>query len=155
LDPPLGRAENRLSSHFTGSCRANPRPDLRFRAKRGRLDLVPRNRLFGVIPGLFAAFFAAGSTNAETTGAITGRVTDTSGGALPGALVEATSANLQGTRAATTGAYGQFRLVALPPGSYQIRASLPGFRRASAPAAVSLDATATVNLILQPSATED
>ncbi|HEY7573642.1 MAG TPA: carboxypeptidase-like regulatory domain-containing protein, partial [Thermoanaerobaculia bacterium] len=108
-----------------------------------------------MIPGLFAAFLAAGSSTAQTTGAIAGRATDTSGGAVPGASVEATSASLQGTRAATTGAYGEFRLAALPPGSYQVLARLAGFRNAQAVVQVGLDATATIHLILQPSAKED
>jgi hypothetical protein len=108
-----------------------------------------------VIPGLFAAWLAASPTNAQTTGSVTGRVTDSSGGVLPGVTVEATSASLQGARTSKTGAYGDYRLSALPPGAYVVRASLPGFRKAQALATVGLDATATVNLVLQPSAQED
>ena len=96
-----------------------------------------------------------GAAAAQTTGSITGRAVDTSGGALPGVSVEATSASLQGSRTSITGAYGEYRLSALPPGAYQILASLSGFRKAQATVSVGLDATATLNLVLQPSTAED
>ena len=108
-----------------------------------------------MIPVVFAACLVTASSAAQTTGSITGRITDTAGGALPGVSVEATSASLQGRRASTTGAYGEYRLSALPPGAYQIRASLPGFRKAQALATVGIDVTVTLNLALHPSAQEE
>jgi hypothetical protein len=88
----------------------------------------------------------------QTTGAIQGTVTDTSGGVLPGVTVEARSASLQGVRSATTGGDGGYRFPALPPGTYIVKASLSGFAVAEKTAYVSLDSTATVDLELQVSA---
>ena len=47
---------------------------------------------------------------AQTTGSISGHVTDTSGAAVPGVTVEATSSALQGTRVATSDINGLYRL---------------------------------------------
>ena len=62
----------------------------------------------------------------ETTGAITGRIVDAQGLALAGATVTATGP--QGSRSATTDAEGRFRLPFLTPGTYAVRAELPGFK---------------------------
>ena len=90
-----------------------------------------------------------------TTGKIEGVVRDTSGDPLPGVTVEATSPSLQGSRSATT-LVGRRLPVSrqLPPGTYAVRATLPGFRVAEKTATVSLDATATVDLTLQLAAEE-
>ncbi len=90
----------------------------------------------------------------QTTGAIQGTVTDASGGVLQGASVEARSANLQGIRSATTGSRGDFRLPALPPGTYTVKASLPGFASVEKTAYVQLDSMATVDLSLEVSTEE-
>ncbi len=91
---------------------------------------------------------------AQTTGTIDGTVTDQNGGALPGATVEITSPNLQGTRTATTGNDGRFRFVSVPPGQYKVTANLSGMGTAAKNATVQLDSTATVNLQMQVSARE-
>jgi len=68
--------------------------------------------------------------------------------------VEATSQSLQGTRTIVTAGDGVYRFSAVPPGSYQIRATLSGFRAVARSATVSLDATTTVDLTLQLSTEE-
>jgi hypothetical protein len=47
---------------------------------------------------------------AQTTGDITGTVTDSSGAALPGVTCTATSASLQGSRTSVTNNSGSYRL---------------------------------------------
>jgi len=105
-----------------------------------------------LLAGLLSAF--ATVVLAQTTGNIEGRITDPAGGALPGATVEATGPSLQGTRVATSGRDGLYRIPAVPPGAYRIHATLPLFASADMTARVSLDATATVDLTLQVAATE-
>ncbi len=68
--------------------------------------------------------------------------------------MEATSQSLQGARTIVTAGDGVYRFPAVPPGSYQIRATLSGFRAAGKSATVSLDATTAVDLTLQPSTEE-
>ncbi|MEO8349337.1 MAG: carboxypeptidase regulatory-like domain-containing protein, partial [Acidobacteriota bacterium] len=91
---------------------------------------------------------------AQTTGNIEGVVTDSDGAGLPGAAVEATSPNLQGTRTAVTETDGRFRIPAVPPGTYKVKASLAGFTTIETTAYVTLDSTATVSVTLQVSAEE-
>ncbi|MDQ2979540.1 MAG: TonB-dependent receptor, partial [Acidobacteriota bacterium] len=91
---------------------------------------------------------------AQTTGALSGTVTDNDGKPLPGVSVEANSPSLQGTRSTVTSGNGSYRLPSVPPGNYRVKASLSGFGTAEKTAAVTLDATATVNLTLRITATE-
>jgi hypothetical protein len=86
---------------------------------------------------------------AQTTGGIAGWVTDSSGAPLPHVTVEAIGPSLQGQRAAITAKDGTYRLPALPPGRYVVRATLPGFASVEKTISVGVDATATVRIILQ------
>lgn len=79
---------------------------------------------------------AAGPPKAE----ITGKVTDTDGGALPGAYIYARSLNQQPPireAVSVTDADGQFRVSNLTPGTYWVKAELFGFRSASQTRAVT------------------
>jgi hypothetical protein len=58
-------------------------------------------------------------------GNIAGTVTDEQGGLMPGVTVTLASADR--TAEFTTGTDGRFRFLALPPGMYTLRVSLPGF----------------------------
>lgn len=59
---------------------------------------------------------------------IAGSTRDTSGAALPGVTVEASSpALIEKTRTAVTDDRGLFRIVNLPPGTYSVTFALPGF----------------------------
>ena len=86
---------------------------------------------------------------AQTTGDIQGRAAETSGAPLPGVTIEAASPKLQGIRVAVSGPDGEYRVLAVPPGLYRIRASLSGFETVEETVTVSLDATATLDLRLR------
>ena len=90
----------------------------------------------------------------QTTSTLSGTVSDNDGKPLPGVTVEATSPSLQGTRTNVTGGNGVYRFPSVPPGNYNVKASLSGFGTAEKTAAVTLDSTATVNLTLRITATE-
>jgi hypothetical protein len=65
---------------------------------------------------------------ASAQSSIGGRVTDNTGGVLPGVTVEASSpALIEGTRTAVTDGSGQYRIVDLRPGTYKVTFTLPGF----------------------------
>ncbi len=92
---------------------------------------------------------------AQTTGSISGRVNDPSGGSLPGVTVEATSAAMQGVRAAVSDGTGLYRLPLLPPGTYSVSFTLSGFatkKKSSVP--VSLGNDTTIDTVLSPALTE-
>src|SRR5688572_12263179 len=65
---------------------------------------------------------------ASAQGQITGTVTDTSGAAVPGVTVEASSSALiEGARTVVTDGAGQYRLVDLRPGVYNVTFTVSGF----------------------------
>jgi hypothetical protein len=67
----------------------------------------------------------------QTTGSVTGRVTDEQGGAVPGATVTAKSPSTGFTRTEVSDAEGLYRLNALPVGVYEVTAELQGFQTVS------------------------
>jgi Carboxypeptidase regulatory-like domain len=69
----------------------------------------------------------AAATGWAQDGVITGRVTDPSGGALPGVDVSITSQALLGGRSTVSDEQGSYRLALLPPGTYSVRFQLQGF----------------------------
>src|SRR3954464_6933837 len=61
--------------------------------------------------------------------AIAGVVKDSSGAVMPGVLVEASSpALIEKTRSVTTDSNGQYKIVDLRPGAYEVAFTLAGFK---------------------------
>src|SRR6187401_520841 len=86
----------------------------------------------------------------EQSGSIIGVVKDGSGAVLPGATVEARSPSSIGVRSTTTDAQGAYRFPALPPGTYEISASLQGFTPAKiGEARVDLGKQLSIDLTLK------
>lgn len=73
------------------------------------------------------AVLLAGSVAAQTTAVISGVVTDTSGGVMPGVTVTATNVETGIGRTEVTDAEGRYRVRELGLGSYEVRAELAGF----------------------------
>ena len=83
----------------------------------------PAGFLFGALASL-AIMPAAAYGQSQ----IAGRVTDTTGGLLPGVTVEASSpALIEGSRVATTDGEGQYTITNLRPGLYKVTFTLAGF----------------------------
>jgi hypothetical protein len=84
----------------------------------------------------------------ETTGSITGEVTDVQGLAVPGATVTVTGP--RGTKVATADTEGRFAVPFLTPGKYAVRAELQGFKAAERKdVTVSLGQTVHLSLKLE------
>src|SRR6201996_6218061 len=83
-------------------------------------------RLFAFLT--FAVLCWSSALHAQVTGAITGRVTDSSGAVVAGAKITATNANTNFTQDATTDAGGEYHLPALPPGTYTVKIVATGFQ---------------------------
>lgn len=86
----------------------------------------------------------------QTTGEITGRVADASGGVLPGVTVILRSDGVAGTQTTVSSGEGLYRFTLLPPGLYQLEYALSGFstlRREAIP--VSVGAVVDLNVQLQ------
>jgi hypothetical protein len=85
-------------------------------------------RLLGVLVVLGCGVLLPSLAHAQTT--LAGVVRDTSGAVLPGVTVEAGSpALIEKIRSAVTDGSGQYRITELPPGTYAVTFSLPGFTR--------------------------
>ena len=81
-----------------------------------------------MVAGLLAAPVCPLAYAQETTGTITGTVTDASGGVLPGVSVVVTNLRTGLAVERTTGADGGYTAPLLPVGEYQVRFSLAGFQ---------------------------
>jgi hypothetical protein len=76
-----------------------------------------------------AALFLASDAAAQEAASIFGRITDESGGAMPGVTVTASSPSLQlGSVSAATDQEGAYRLTPLPVGVYTVEYELSGFQ---------------------------
>ena len=92
--------------------------------------------LLSFIAGIGPAF----AQSATNTSGIEGKVTDESGGVLPGVTVTISSPALQAPQVeAVTDENGRFRFTALPRGVYTVTFVLSGFQKLTRPD-VSLDA---------------
>jgi hypothetical protein len=86
-----------------------------------------RPGLFGAALLLGVAFLLPATAHAQV--GIAGVVKDGTGAVLPGVTVEATSpALIEKTRTVTTDGAGQYKIVDLRPGTYDVIFTLPGFK---------------------------
>ena len=69
-----------------------------------------------------------GTAGAQTTGGISGTVTDTTGALLPGVDVNVTQTGTGAVRNAVTNEVGSYVFTNLALGPYRLEASLPGFQ---------------------------
>ena len=111
-----------------------------------------RLRILSLVVGLIA--LAAGPAFAQavgaTTGAINGKVSDATGGVMPGVTVTISSPSMQGVRTAVTNEEGSYRFPAIPPGEYKMTYELEGFSTVVREGIrVGLGFTATVNTELK------
>ena len=86
--------------------------------------------------------------SAQQTGVISGKVVDSGGGVLPGVTVEARANVLPAPRVTATGANGEYRLPALPPGTYTLTFVLSGMQSVTRQAEVQLSQDTIVDATL-------
>src|SRR6476646_8572438 len=72
---------------------------------------------------------SAGSANAQAIGSIFGKVTDPSGGVLPGVTVTATGPALQQPLVAVTSENGTYQFPSVPIGTYSVTFELASFKK--------------------------
>jgi carboxypeptidase family protein len=73
---------------------------------------------------------ASNYTQAQVTASITGRIEDASGATVPEASVAVTNQETGVTRTVTADATGNYRVLSLPVGRYQVKAEKAGFKAA-------------------------
>ncbi len=106
-----------------------------------------RNRTSAILLALLFALVGVASAQ-DTTGTLSGKLTDTQGLAVPGATVTVTGP--QGAKTFVTDADGRFNAPFLTPGSYGIRAELQGFKATDIKAiSVQLGQTTDVSIKME------
>jgi len=83
-----------------------------------------------MIAVVLALSCAASVSAQDFRGGITGRITDASGGRMPGVTVTATNAATNVASTTTTNGEGDYAILFLNPGTYSIAAELSGFKKA-------------------------
>ncbi len=98
---------------------------------------------------LFAAVLLLGlPALAQETGSISGKITLDDGTALPGVTITASGDVLPQDRVVVTDAAGEYRLIALPPGNYQLTFDLEGMATQTRALEVLLERNSVVNVTM-------
>src|ERR1043165_1478260 len=80
-----------------------------------------------LVAGILA--LTAGSAAAQATGQIFGKVTDSTGGVLPGATVTVSGPTLQAPLVAVTAASGAYSFPSVPIGTFSVTIEMSGFKK--------------------------
>jgi outer membrane receptor protein involved in Fe transport len=117
---------------------------------------MARRTFIGVALSGLLLCFSLPAPAQTTTGRILGNVVDPNGEPLPGVtMTVASGVVMGGTRSAVSGDTGAFRFAALPPGVYDVTATLTGFQPQTLKGvAVSVAGTAAADFVLQPEFSE-
>ena len=114
--------------------------------KSNRTKLVFSRFLLVGVMVLFTGHFA----KAQNLASIGGRVQDASGAAIPDTAITVTSAETATTRAVTSDEQGDYRVLSLPVGAYEIKAEKAGFKtRVQSGLQLTVGQTAVVNLVME------
>ena len=93
----------------------------------------PRFLIVGTL--LIAAFISASSclwAQSATTGALRGTVVDAAGAVVPGVIVTLVNPTTGQTQTTMSDAKGLYGFSLLPPGTYEVEFSMPGFKTSRA-----------------------
>jgi hypothetical protein len=101
-----------------------------------------------LISFLLLTSLAVSAAHAQTTGSITGIVTDISGAVIQGAAIKVKNNETGATRTTTTNGLGRYFVVDLPVGEYRVTASNPNFRDATWPVKLLVNQEARIDLTL-------
>ncbi len=100
-----------------------------------------------VFVGLLALATGPLWADAPRVGVVTGTVTEVGGGPLPGVTVQLAGEQL--TQSKITGEDGTFRFVFVAPGTYTVRATLPGFQPAEGEISISAGGRSDVTFAMR------
>src|SRR5262245_3414872 len=120
--------------------------------------MTAHSRTLGRLLGLATAFvlLLSGVAQAQSpTGSVTGRVTDTQGGGIPGVTVTAESPALQRSQSAVTSQAGDYIFKFLPPGVYSITFRLQGFGEARHRRTVAATEPVALDVTLVPASVQE
>jgi hypothetical protein len=116
---------------------------------------MPRLTIWRKIPCAFLALIPGlvllTPTLAQNAhGSLGGTVRDSSGAAVPAATITARNPGLSLVRESQSDTHGEFRIVALPPGRYDVTVSAAGFADAHSELIIAVSSVREINVTLQP-----
>ena len=100
--------------------------------------------LWAVI-GLLAACVPLPAQTAQ----VTGKVTDSTGAAIPGAVIQITNQRTGITRSSVTNADGYYSIQLLPPSSYTVRVQSRGMKTSTREVLLTVDQVARVDFVME------
>src|SRR5215217_3402952 len=95
--------------------------------REGRRNYMIK-RVTGVAPLLLSLMFVSVNAFGQATTSLSGTVQDSSGALIPGTEVKAVNNGTGVEAVALSNDAGVYNFAAMPPGTYTVRASLPGFQ---------------------------
>jgi hypothetical protein len=113
----------------------------------------PRRALpaWRIAAALISLLLAPSAQAQVATGTILGNVKDSTGAAVPTAIVTATNVGTQFSRSTTTDSAGQYALRLLPVGQYKLEVSLTGFKGFTQTGiALEVGRNARVDAVIEP-----
>ena len=114
------------------------------------------NRSFFTLSLFVGVLLIPWAVHAQSDGAIVGTALDTTELALPGVTVDVASPALIQVRSTVTDGSGNYRIIALPPGTYSVTFGLPGFSTVIREGILLTAAfTATVDIQMQVGGVEE
>jgi outer membrane receptor protein involved in Fe transport len=109
--------------------------------------MIPVRVLIGIV--VTSLLLVPSALLAQGTGDIVGRVTDTSGGVLPGVSVTAENIGTKNIRTTVTSETGDYLFTLLPIGTYTVRIELQGFQAVTSKAVLTTGTRVRVDARLQ------
>src|SRR5580704_265526 len=97
---------------------------------------------------LFALSLAVLPCLAQTS-SLQGTITDAQGAAVPDAIVTAKNRNTSAERKSLSSAIGEYNLVQLAPGNYEVTIEKPGFRTHKGEVVLQVNTPSTINVQLE------
>jgi hypothetical protein len=98
----------------------------------------------------------AGASLAQTpTGGVRGQVKDQSDAVVSGATVTARNKDTRSERAITTNSDGEYQIVNLPPGDYEVKVLMRGFKTSLAPVTIQVGENITLEFKLEVGGTDE
>jgi hypothetical protein len=105
-------------------------------------------RFFGLL--IVFGLLAVGPAPSQTTGTVTGTVTDISNAVVPGVKVVAAGKTTGERRETNTNQAGQYTFPFLPPGDYELQFSVSGFTTQTRTATLAVTERIAVDAVLRP-----
>ena len=101
------------------------------------------------------AILAAATVLAQTSGTISGSITDQTGAAIAGSKILVVNANTGEKREANSSASGKYAFPFLAPGNYRVEASLAGFSTTVVNTVLAVTERIAVDIVLKPSSVNE